>query len=147
MDKQNFYSGLIEEEKRLSSIISELTVTLDAIRVLLKRYGDENYVPIQTDIFGRKITETIKPIGTKQKRVYPQRNGSTFTQKVLEALKFLGSGTAADVGKTINELYPAIELKKAQTDARLSLSRMNGGGKVIGKKMDGRNTYLYQYNK
>jgi hypothetical protein len=139
MDKKNFHSGLLEEQQRLQSEIDELTVTLNAINVLLKRYSASTALPVKDE-------EGVS-FENKVKQEHPTRGGNTFTNKVLEALEILGRGTAVQVGKTITERYPEIDFKKAQTDARLSLSRLNGKGRVLGKKMNGKNTFLYEFIK
>lgn len=137
MDKQNFYNQLCEEENQLLKEVTDLTETLTAVQILKKRYQVETpgIQPTKADLFTPESTV---------KREYKKRSGTTASDHVLEALKLVGTGTANQVASTIIELYPDdYTEEKARGNAKFLLSKLNREGKVIGKKIEGKNSFLY----
>lgn len=144
MDKTKFNISLREEEKELTETIKTLNEKLSAIQVVLKVYEKDFFSTKENfDLFNSNQNTTENNIVHEK----ADNDKTTISSRTLEALEFIGSGTANQVGDTVNELYPYIPIEKAKLDSRITLSRLKTAGKIEGEKVQGQLYYLYTFIK
>ncbi|MDG5490540.1 hypothetical protein [Psychroserpens sp. SPM9] len=123
MNKELFYKQLLQEEK-------DLVATLEAVRLLKKRYEADSKP--QTSIPFNEPAHDFTAMSDGYDQEWVQK------EKVLYALKHITKGTAEDVAKTLLSLDNEFDESKAFNIATIKLSRLYRDGIIgatkVGKK-------------
>ena len=144
MENQSFYNHLLTEEARVKELLVH-------IQGLIKYYRGINTTPITNIQIYRDDTklgnDTPKSHQSNLFQINPNEYNkrAIVPEKVLFALKVVGSGTSREVGLKLRELDGAYTEEKAIDDARFHLSSLAKDNKIIAKNIPGMRGYIYEY--